>query len=136
MCRYWTGLTDKGLLQMAPLTPLINNRNNPQFNNPGRGMRFAWNVLITGANGFIGKALCERLLAHGYQVRGAVRCAAQMTAIPSWVEGALVGDIGPKTDWSEALDGIDGVVHLAAKTNPPADNNQTILPISAQGTFG
>ena len=30
-------------------------------------------VLVTGANGFIGKALCERLLADGYHVRGAVR---------------------------------------------------------------
>ena len=71
------------------------------------------NVLVTGANGFIGRALCKRLLADGYQVRGAVRGAAQMTALPSGVEGAMVGNIGPETDWSEALDGIDGIVHLA-----------------------
>ena len=71
------------------------------------------NVLVTGANGFIGRALCKRLLADGYQVRGAVRSAAQMTALPSGVEGAMVGNIGPETDWSEALDGIDGIVHLA-----------------------
>ena len=31
------------------------------------------NILITGANGFIGRALCDKLLADGYQVRGAVR---------------------------------------------------------------
>jgi len=31
------------------------------------------NILMTGANGFIGKALCDKLLADGYQVRGAVR---------------------------------------------------------------
>jgi len=93
-------------------------------------------VLITGANGFIGRSLCERLPADGYQVRGAVRGAAQMTALPSGVEGALVGDIGAKTDWSEALDGIEGIVHLAAKTNPPTNNNQNVLPISAQGCFG
>ena len=41
------------------------------------------NILITGANGFIGQALCKRLMADGYQVRGAVRGAAQMTALPS-----------------------------------------------------
>jgi len=29
------------------------------------------NILVTGANGFIGQALCERLIADGYQVRGA-----------------------------------------------------------------
>ena len=75
------------------------------------------NILVTGANGFIGRALCKRLLADEYQVRGAVRGAAQMTALPSGVEGAMVGNIGPETDWSEALDGIDGIVHLAARVH-------------------
>lgn len=75
------------------------------------------NVLVTGANGFIGRVLCDKLITDGYQVRGAVRSATQMTALLSVVEGALVGDIGPKTDRSEALDGIEGIVHLAAKTN-------------------
>ena len=75
------------------------------------------NILITGANGFIGQALCKRMLAEGYQVRGAVRGAAQMTALPSGVEGVLIGDIGPETDWSKALDGIEGVVHLAARVH-------------------
>jgi len=56
------------------------------------------NVLVTGANGFIGRALCERLMADGYQARGAARDAAQMTALPSGVEGAMVGNIGPETD--------------------------------------
>ena len=75
------------------------------------------NMLITGANGFIGQALCKRMLTDGYQVRGAVRSAAQMAALPSGVEGALVGDIGPKTDWSDALSGIEGIVHLAARVH-------------------
>ena len=82
------------------------------------------NVLVTGANGFIGSALCDKLLADRYHVRGAVRNAAQKLALPSGIEGVFVGDIGPETDWSEALVGIDVVVHLAA------------LPISAQGCFG
>jgi len=47
------------------------------------------NILITGANGFIGQALCKRMLADGYQVRGAVRRTDQMTALPSGVEGVL-----------------------------------------------
>ena len=74
-------------------------------------------VLITGANGFIGRSFCERLPADGYQVRGAVRGAAQMTALPSGVEGVPVGDISAKTDWSEALGSIDGIVHLAARVH-------------------
>jgi nucleoside-diphosphate-sugar epimerase len=82
------------------------------------------NILITGANGFIGRALCKRMLADGYQVRGAVRGERQMTVLPSGVERVQVGNISPKTDWSKAFVCIDGIVHLAA------------LPISAQGTFG
>ena len=50
------------------------------------------NILITGANGFIGRALCDKLIADGYQVCGAVRGAAQMTALPSGVEGASSAD--------------------------------------------
>ena len=30
-------------------------------------------VLVTGANGFVGKAVCEHLLALGAHVKGAVR---------------------------------------------------------------
>ena len=75
------------------------------------------NILITGSNGFIGQALCKRLIADGYQVRGAVRSAAQMKALPSGVEGMMVGDIGPDTDWSKALNGVDVVVHLAARVH-------------------
>ena len=40
-----------------------------------------------------------------------------MEALPSGAEGALVGDIGPETDWSEALDGIEGIVHLASRVH-------------------
>ena len=96
-------------------------------------------VLITGANGFISQALCKRMLADRYQVRGAVRGAAQMTALSSEVEGSLVGDIGPDTDWLKALNGVDTVVHLAARVhvlNDAASDPLSALPISAQGTFG
>jgi len=75
------------------------------------------NLLVTGANGFIGRALCKKMLADGWQVRVAVRGATQMTALPSRVEGMQVGDIGPDTDWSKALNGVDAVVHLAARVH-------------------
>ena len=64
------------------------------------------NILVTGANSFIGRALCRRLLADGYKVRGAVRGVTQMTALSSRVEGVQVGDIGPDTDWSKPLNGV------------------------------
>jgi len=33
------------------------------------------------------------------------------------VEQAVVGDIGPETDWAHALEGIDAIVHLAARVH-------------------
>ena len=87
------------------------------------------NILVTGANCFIGSTLCDKLIADGYHVRGAVRSAAQMTALVSGVEGVMVGDIGPETDWSEALAGIEGIVHLAARVHVMRENS--VDPLAA-----
>jgi len=48
------------------------------------------NILITGAAGFIGRALCDKLIADGYQVRGAARGSVQLTALPSGVEVVII----------------------------------------------
>jgi nucleoside-diphosphate-sugar epimerase len=86
-------------------------------------------VLITGASGFVGRTLCKRLMADGYQVRGAVRSAAQITVLPSMVERVQVGDIGLDTDWSKVLGGINRIVHLAARVHVMREN--TANPILA-----
>jgi nucleoside-diphosphate-sugar epimerase len=70
-------------------------------------------VLVTGANGFVGSAVCRALLAAGMEVAGAVRGGA----VPGGVARRVVGDIGPGTDWRGALEGIDVVVHCAARVH-------------------
>lgn len=75
------------------------------------------NVLITGANGFIGKALCRKMLADGWYVRGAIRSMVLKDALPAGVDSIEIGTIDSKTDWRLALDGIDTVVHLAARVH-------------------
>ena len=69
-------------------------------------------VLVTGANGFIGSALCVALQAAGIGVRRALR-----EALPGVPDVFPIGEIGPGTDWSAALAGIPCVVHLAARTH-------------------
>lgn len=71
-------------------------------------------VLVTGANGFVGQALCSELLRRDCQVVAAVR---RGTGLVEGCERRVVGQIGPDTDWSEALRGIDVVVHLAARVH-------------------
>jgi nucleoside-diphosphate-sugar epimerase len=71
------------------------------------------NVLITGANGFVGRPLCRLLRQSGMRVRGSVRSPTDATDF----EPIVIGDIGPDTRWHAALEGIDVVVHLAARVH-------------------
>jgi len=68
-------------------------------------------VLITGATGFVGTALCPLLEEAGFDVIRAVRK-------PVGSENEFViGDLSTKTDWSVALKNVDCVVHLAARVH-------------------
>jgi len=71
-------------------------------------------ILVTGANGFIGETLCERLLAEGYQVQGTVRSSDSFATLHSGVSGLKISSIDDKTDWTNALVGVNTIVHLAA----------------------
>jgi nucleoside-diphosphate-sugar epimerase len=73
-------------------------------------------VLVTGASGFIGRALCDTLSARGMSVRAAVREPSSMTG-----DVRVVGEIGPDTEWRRALHGVDAVVHLAARVHVMRD---------------
>jgi nucleoside-diphosphate-sugar epimerase len=71
-------------------------------------------VLVTGANGFIGRAVCADLPSRGYRVLEVVRCNPGHPAARNRRE---MGDIDENTDWTAALVGVDSVVHLAARVH-------------------
>ena len=70
-------------------------------------------VLVTGATGFVGQHLCPALLAAGFAVRGIYRKSPTRGAWPGAMEWMQVPDIGPETEWTGVLQGVDYVVHLA-----------------------
>lgn len=72
-------------------------------------------VLVTGANGFVGRVLCRTLQERGHTVRAAVRQAAVAPGIAG--EPIVVGSIDAKTEWSLAVRGVDAVVHVAARVH-------------------
>lgn len=69
-------------------------------------------VLVTGANGYIGQALCRRLVADGCQVIGTVRNSSN--GVVQGIHKAVTGDIQSFENWGPLLDGVAGVFHLAA----------------------
>ena len=74
-------------------------------------------VLITGANGFVGKVVGEKMIADGWRVRGAVRSQEAAGQLPEGVEAVIIDAIGADTDWPPLLKGIDVVIHLAARVH-------------------
>jgi nucleoside-diphosphate-sugar epimerase len=67
-------------------------------------------VLVTGASGFIGRVLVERLLEAGYDVRAATRDGR---SFPGSVDVADISAPIDTVDWKPILAGVDFVVHLA-----------------------
>ena len=93
-------------------------------------------VLITGATGFIGRALGRSLSNAGFTLRAAVR--QKDVRLPFNCEAVEVGDIGPQTDWEKALAGVDTVIHLAARVHiindPAPDPLNVFRKVNVLGT--
>lgn len=72
-------------------------------------------VLITGANGFIGRAVYTQLGQRGHAVVAAVRR-------PAGLQGEFViGEIDAGTDWTASLADCGSVIHLAARVHVMRD---------------
>ena len=74
------------------------------------------NLLITGANGFIGRALISKLVLEvNYFVRASIR--KKIIQFPSQIEVLENMDASSNTNWTDALRDIDVVVHLFARVH-------------------
>jgi len=73
-------------------------------------------ILVTGGAGYIGAHVCDVLTNNGYQVRVFDDFSNGLKRrINGRFEGVFEGDITDRDALVKALDGIDGVIHLAAK---------------------
>ncbi|OZA28741.1 MAG: NAD-dependent dehydratase [Hydrogenophilales bacterium 17-64-11] len=95
--------------------------------------------MVTGASGFVGRALCAELSRRGHSVRGALRQNAIAPALLKEVGSVVVGTINAATDWKAALAGCDAVVHLAARVHVMDDRANDPLAefreVNAEGTL-
>jgi nucleoside-diphosphate-sugar epimerase len=72
-------------------------------------------ALVTGAAGFIGSHVVERLAAAGHSVRGLVRTPTQEVAVRSLGAEPVRGDLTRPASLRAAADGTDTVIHAAAR---------------------
>jgi UDP-glucose 4-epimerase len=73
-------------------------------------------VLLTGASGFVGRAVQARLLADGLH---RLRCAQRKAPVAplAGVEYCLAPSLEAEADWSQALADVDAVIHCAARVH-------------------
>ena len=81
-------------------------------------------ILVTGANGFVGKALCEEALLRGFNTYGATRLKCKL---PAGINNVVMGNIDEFTDWQHALVDCDVVIHLAARVHVMNESSQDPL---------
>ena len=76
-------------------------------------------VLVTGASGFLGRAVAAQLVAAGHEVRTLQRR-------PSRTPGAtdILGSVTNAADVERGMVGVEGVVHLAAKVSLTGDPHE------------
>lgn len=93
-------------------------------------------VLVTGASGFIGSALCAYLVTKGKTVVGAVR--KKNINDLAGIEHRIFPDLGTKMDWKEMLFGIDAIVHCAARVHvmneTASDPLEAFREVNVKGT--
>lgn len=93
-------------------------------------------IFITGATGFVGRALVAFLSVHN-----ALRIAVRDTSTGGWQEGVdvLQASLSPDQDWSEAMSGVTVVIHCAARVHVMDDKSADPLAefrqINVDGTL-
>ncbi|MCB1704811.1 MAG: NAD-dependent epimerase/dehydratase family protein [Halioglobus sp.] len=87
------------------------------------------NVLVTGGTGFIGSHVCDALLRRGHNIRVLSRKAEPYRPPLPGVDYFL-GDIADTFYLSEALSGMDAVIHLVSSTVPGTSNLDPVADIN------
>ena len=94
-------------------------------------------ILITGASGFVGSMVCERLKSEGLVVVEVVGPTSSVTICNS--SRLVHGELSSSFDWSRHLLGVDSIVHCAARVHVMDDDAMDPLAefrkVNVEGTL-
>jgi nucleoside-diphosphate-sugar epimerase len=94
-------------------------------------------ILITGGNGFIGSALAREFFLRGHEVSISVRRIENAANVCN--DQVFINDLGPSTNWREALDGQEVVVHTSARVHVMHETSQNPIDefrkVNVEGTL-
>lgn len=90
-------------------------------------------LTVFGGGGFIGSAICDRLLEDGHALRIVER--PRVTPYRDFKSGEIVewvtGDFSSTYDVANAIEGVDGVLHLVSTTLPKNSNDDPIYDVQS-----
>lgn len=84
-------------------------------------------LLITGGSGFIGKALCKRLKPYDYLLH--VSSRKNISTNSEKVVAFNTGEINKETRWTDALTGVDCIIHCAGRAHITEELSKNLLDI-------
>lgn len=89
---------------------------------------------VTGATGFIGGRLAQKLRADGHEVIALVRSPAKAAALKELGIALAEGDITHRASLRDPMTGVDGVFHVAAWYKIGAPDKHLAYDINVNGT--
>lgn len=89
-------------------------------------------VLVTGATGFLGAAICRELLARGHAARALVRPSSPLAGLEGQGVEVARGDVLDPGSVRAALAGCDALVHAAGLPRIGLDGRET-LAVNVRG---
>lgn len=96
--------------------------------------RMRQTVAVTGATGFLGSNLTERLLRNGYKVRILARDGNKARQFEGRVDKTVVADINDRNSLAELVKNADAVIHLVSNFRTASGPPESYSEINVQGT--
>ncbi len=91
-------------------------------------------IFVTGGTGYVGRALCRRLVAEGHEVRALVRSAERARPLAEAGVATFPGDVTDRFSMREGMSGADAVIHAAADLDltGPAERMEAVNVVGSE----